>query len=148
MGLGLMVVSIVSTVITPMLVNAVLYDDRPAMKITNIKVLSKFLTNGEQFVYEFDYDKRAECYPPDGWGEVRYRIWIDDGNGFERFIPVPASTISYAVPQDHHRTTKISIPPLNPGLYMMQYQTRFACKGASKVQEMDGPMMPFEVLKL
>ena len=148
LGLMFMGFSIVSAVITPRAVDAFMFDDRPGMVIRNVQVISKFIRNGEEFVYAFDYDKRPECYPPDGAGEVAYRIWIDDGKGvFERFVTVPTSTISYAVPQLHHRTTKISIPPLNPGVYMMQWHTKFTCKGASRVQENDGPMMPFEVLK-
>lgn len=122
-----------------------MYDDRPAMVLSNIHILTKTLGSGQQFSYEFDYDKRLECSPPSGSGEVTYRVWFDDGNGYERFHVVDPTTISYADPAQHHRTTKVSLPPLDPGKYMLQWRSHFVCSGASKPQTFDGPMMPFEV---
>lgn len=122
-----------------------MYDDREPIVVTNINVLTPTMKPGEQMTYEFDYTKRTECYPPDGRGELQYRYWINDGNGFNKFAWIDIQTISYAVPTDHHRKTTIQMPIINPGSYMLQYRWRFYCKGASKVFEKDGPMIPFEI---
>ena len=138
--------SIVSGVLAPKIENSLLYDDRLAMEIRNIKVLTPVLKSGAQFAYEFDYDKRPECYPPLGGGEVVYRIWIDGPDGFERFRTIEPSTISYADPQLHHRTTRVDVPQLSPGKYKLQYRVTFSCKGASHPQQWDGVLMPFEIV--
>lgn len=123
-------------------------DDRHPMEIRNIKVVSQKLVHGDQFVYEFDYNKRIECYPPKGTGEVTYRVWLQDqiGNTYSKFLWVDPSTISYTDPAKHHRQTAVDLPFLRPGQYLMQYRARFVCEGASKVLEFDGPLMPFEVV--
>ena len=137
--------SLVASVIMPDLVHGVMYDDRPAMVLRNIKILSQLMKKNEKFVYEFDYDKRPECHPPDGAGEITYKLWLKEDGKFERFMILEHATISYADPAQHHRITKIELPPLEPGRYMLQYRSKFQCKGASAVQEWEGPMMPFEV---
>ena len=137
--------SLVASVIMPDFVHGMMYDDRPAMVIRNIVVISPLIKNGDKFLYEFDYDKRPECYPPDGTGEVTYKLWTNENGLFERFTVLEHATISYADPKIHHRVTKIELPALSPGRYMLQYRSKFQCKGASAVQEWDGPMMPFEV---
>ena len=138
--------SFVSNLIGQHALSAIMYDDRPAMVVSNVRIISKQIKSGEQFVYEFDYDKRTECYPPKGTGEVTYRIWFEDAGAFERFHVVDPSTISYADPAMHHRRTTVTIPPLMPGHYMMQWRVYFVCKGASKPQSWDGALMPFDVV--
>ena len=140
-------VSIISGVITPKIENSLMFDDRLAMDIRNIKISTPSLKSGARFAYEFDYDKRIECYPPLGGGEVVYRIWIDGPDGFQRFRTVEPGNISYADPQLHHRTTEVDLPSLTPGKYKLQYRVTFTCKGASRIQQWDGPLMPFEVIK-
>ena len=129
----------------PDAMHRMMYDDRPAMVLSNINVISKLLKMNEKFVYEFDYTKRTECHPPDGAGEISYKLWVQEDGKFERFIILEHATISYADPKLHHRTTKIELPALEPGRYMLQYRAKFRCKGASAEQEWDGPMMAFEV---
>ena len=123
-------------------------DDRLPIDIRNIHVITPKLKSGQPFVYEFDYDKRKECHPPKGAGEVSYRVWLKDSVGtYNHFLWVDPSTISYADPEVHHRETTVDMPRLVPGQYMMQYRARYVCEGASKILEFDGPLMPFEIVK-
>lgn len=140
------VISFVSNLAGQKALDAILYDDRPAMVVSNLRTISTQVKQGDPFIYQFDYDKRVECYPPKGKGEVTYRIWFEDNGAFERYHVVDPVTISYADPALHHRVTTVTIPVLPPGKYMMQWRVNFICAGASKPQSWDGAMMPFEVV--
>lgn len=122
-------------------------DDRPAMVLWDIKVVSEKLRAGEPFSYSFNYSKRAECSPPKGSGEVSYRIWSKDADGAFTTFQLAVSTVSYAAPAiNGFRTTSIEMPKLRPGEYAVQYRTRFECAGARQPQLFDGPLMQFEVV--
>lgn len=141
------IVSFASNLAGQRALDAILFDDRPAMVLSNMRTVSKTVRSGAPFVYEFDYTKRRECYPPKGSGEVTYRIWFDaTGAGFDQYHVVDPATISYADPELHHRVTNVTIPDLPAGQYMMQWRVHFVCAGASKPQAWDGPMMPFEIV--
>ena len=141
------VFAIVSGLSAPVIRDHIIYDDRLAMNIRNVKVMTPKIKKGEDFVYEFDYDKRRECFPPRGTGELKYRIWPNDNGEYKNFEAVKLGAASFADPEQHHRRNSVQVQALDPGLYMMQYQVSFTCQGASKDQHWDGPMMPFEVVK-
>lgn len=123
-------------------------DDSAPMTIWNINVISQSMKSSQPFVYEFEYNKRKECHPPKGQGEVAYRTWFQDPatSAYNRFVWIEPSTVSYADPDQHFRRNSIDMPKLNPGHYLMQYRARFVCEGASKTLEFDGPLMPFEIV--
>ena len=139
--------AIVSSLYAPAIRDRVIYDDRLAMNIRNVKVMTPKMKPGEDFVYELDYDKRRECFPPRGSGELKYRIWPNENGEYKHFEAVKLGAISFADPEQHHRRNNVPVQTLAPGLYMMQYQLSFTCEGASKDQHWDGPLMPFEVVK-
>jgi len=146
-ALGWAAFVVISPFVAPALVHAVFYDDRPAMVLWDIRVIDSRLSPGMSFRYEFQYNKRRECFPPLGKGEVSYRLWYQDADGaFSRFKQLDSS-VSFAVPATNaHRSTTVPVPTLAPGSYAMQYRAHFQCQGASAVQELDGPLMRFEVV--
>ena len=49
-------------------------DNRPALVIHSFQQLNRVVLQGADIEYQAVYSKRAECHPPRGNGEVRYRF--------------------------------------------------------------------------
>jgi len=132
--------------LTPRLVDRMIYNDRPAMVLWDIQPFKAILKPGEDFSYSFHYSKRPECYPPKGNVEVFYRLWYADADGtFSRFRLID-STVSFATPSDHgQRTTSVALPSVKPGHYAVQYRAVFTCEGAAQQQRFDGPLMKIQI---
>lgn len=123
----------------------IVYDDRAPMQFWNLKT-SKVLRPGQTFLLEFDYTKREECYPPQGRGEVEYRLWTQEaGLGFVRF-KIIANSISFASPAvNGHRQTMVPLPVLDPGRYALQSRAEFWCRHASRILEVWSDLWEFDV---
>lgn len=140
-------ISLAIIAIGPRLATKALYDDRPPLVIWNMQPISTRLEPDAPYVYTFNYTKRAECYPPKGSGEVQHRLWHAGEGGFVHFTVID-NAAAFAPPAvNSFRKSTIPLPAaLKPGHYAVQWRIEFRCDGASKMFEMIGPLMEFDVV--
>lgn len=134
--------------ITLNVMSVTVFDNSPALVVWDVQVLTPEIKAHEASIFRFSYryNKRSQCYPPDGEGEVKFRLWSVDPatQAFAAFVELDLARMATADPQQHYKEAKAYLEGLTPGRYALQWHTTYKCKGASRLLIEDGPMMPFE----
>lgn len=127
---------------------AIWYDDRPAIVVRDIVVKSNKLRSGEPFEYSFSYDKRPECHPPLGRSEEQYRLYTMKDGEIAHWHWLSYARSSQTAPGRNMKLPgyyRIPMPPLDPGLYALQWVAEYQCARASAEQTIEGPLLKFHV---
>lgn len=124
-------------------------DNTPPFVVWDVAVKTKVLKAGEPqlFAFSFAYNKRTECYPPDGKGDVKFRVWSENvlNGSYTSYIELDYARLASADPKLHYKESSVLLDPMPVGRYALQWHTTYECKGASRPLTDDGPMMQFEV---
>ncbi len=133
----------------------IVYDYSEIVRIDGISFRSDVLAPGESFGYRLDqYYKRADCGPPEGYGNLRYRVydlnvdrlpnrvanwvWLD----YERRSRAPGGETVQSLGD----FSEIPLPVLKPGLYALQWEASYYCARSKEPNQVrDGPLMKFTV---
>jgi hypothetical protein len=121
--------------------------ERPAIVVLAERLEKTVLVPDEDPVYIATVDKRKDCYPPDGKGEIEWRLWTFRKDGQITFVTLPERNLARAVPGRLDPITRIiDIPRLPSGRYAIQFRGTYNCLHARQPQIIDGGVMRFDVI--
>lgn len=125
-------------------------DIRPPLVLHNFTVLTPVVAAGGQIDYQAVYDKRKECHPPLGGGEVRYRFASIDAGVEGNLIRENVEGIKRTSwPAGHGLlgTGAANVPrDLPPGRYSVTGTAEYSCANAPYLLRTVTPPMIVVVL--
>lgn len=128
---------------------ALRYDDRPAVTVHEMTVLTPVVSPGGTLRYQSIYSKRAECHPPLGSGEVSYRLYGSSAADATRHAIYDFDLRREARwPPGERLTfeTSVRIPAdIPPGTYRFVNVTTYECRNGSAKQTVRSPGVEFTV---
>ena len=126
------------------------HDDSAPITFHSVILETPVVRVGGVLSYSSVYSKRADCFPPDGKGEVGYRLTrIGDASAEHKHLSYvfdfkreakwpPGVNITYA--------TRVPIPAdIPPGTYTYTAMSTFECKNASRLLTVEGPVLAVTV---
>ena len=117
-------------------------DVKPAMEFRNMELRNTRLKQGEPLVLSYTYDKREDCYPDKGEGEINFKFFkgphIDGWRPGLRSDEPPGHGLS--------ALNEIATPRLAPGTYDLGLRAIFVCQGERAAQIITLPPLTFEVI--
>lgn len=127
------------------------YDDRPPIVLHSSVPVASVVQQGGVLQYVSTYSKRAECYRPQGTGEVSYTLArLNDDQTEHRDVVFHFDFKREAKwPAGENLTHKSAVPipaDIPPGHYMYEATAKYICAGASKPLIHVGPTLPIVVV--
>ena len=115
---------------------------KPAMEFRNMEIVNPRVHAGEPLMLSYTYDKREDCYPDKGEGEINFKFFrgpnIDGWRPGLRSDEPPGVGLS--------AVNKIATPKLEPGIYDLGLRAIFVCQGERAAQIITLPPLTFEVI--
>lgn len=115
---------------------------QPAMEFRNMEIVQPQIRQGEPLTLTYTYDKRADCYPDNGEGEINFKFF--KGSVINGWRPGMRSDEPPGV--NLPALNVIDTPKLDPGVYDLGLRAIFVCKGERAAQIITLPPLSFEVL--
>lgn len=142
------VAAFVSSIVSAITVDRAIHV-APAMTFRDIAVVNSPIKQGEPAVVSYEYDKRADCYPPKGDGDFYYRVYTQDLDGkFRLFHRLERGLNSQEPPGDRLKAlNSVPLPLLPPGQYALTFRAKFKCAGETEEQDITTDKIPLIIVK-
>lgn len=98
------------------------------------------------------YSKRVDCHPPAGRGELTYILWdlnterLPNGQPIRRTVLERDSRAAGGSDVTLPDYSTVPVGELLPGSYAFQWLATYHCANARRVQNVEGPLLYFEVV--
>lgn len=115
---------------------------KPAMEFRNLKLVDTRIRQGQSLTLSYTYDKREDCYPDKGEGEINFKFF--KGANIDGWRPGLRSDEPPGI--NLPAINQIATPPLGPGTYDLGLRAIFVCRGERAAQIITLPALTFEVV--
>ena len=115
---------------------------KPAMEFRNMEIVKPQIKQGEPLMLAYTYDKREDCYPDKGEGEINFKFF--KGPNIDGWRPGLRSDEPPGI--GLNALNEIATPNLSPGTYDLGLRAIFVCRGERAAQIITLPPLAFEVI--
>ena len=114
----------------------------PAMEFRNVHLVNQRIRSGDPLILSYTYDKREDCFPDKGEGELNFKFF--KGSTIDGWRPGLRSDEPPGV--NLKAVNEIATPALGEGAYELGLRAVFVCAGERATQLISIPPLKFEVI--